>query len=164
MEGLLVKLCFHLITYAYQTDAKFILSLPYFTGLPLIFLDFQFNCTNTLPETRLENLQVAMIIESTEDANASLLKPDFLLPIETLDHNESKILYVVYRLPDFKTPVVANFSCTLKFTSKEMDPSTGEVESIGYPDEYLVMGRIFLFYFAHSWSPHFEKQLGEGSH
>jgi hypothetical protein len=33
---------------------------------------------------------------------------------------------------------VAKMSCTLKFTSKEIDPSSGEAESEGYEDEYTL--------------------------
>ena len=32
----------------------------------------------------------------------------------------------------------AKFSCTLRFTSKEIDPSTGEPEEEGYDDEYTL--------------------------
>tara|TARA_B100000401_G_C52794860_1_gene715329 strand:- start:1792 stop:1992 length:201 start_codon:yes stop_codon:yes gene_type:complete len=33
---------------------------------------------------------------------------------------------------------VAKMACTLKFTSKEIDPSSGEPESEGYEDEYTL--------------------------
>lgn len=31
-----------------------------------------------------------------------------------------------------------SFPCTLKFVSKEVDPSSGEPEEDGYPDEYQI--------------------------
>jgi coatomer protein complex subunit gamma len=34
--------------------------------------------------------------------------------------------------------VAAKFACVLKFTSKEVDPSSGEPEQDGYEDEYTL--------------------------
>lgn len=34
--------------------------------------------------------------------------------------------------------IASKFACVLKFTSKEVDPSTGEPEEDGYEDEYTL--------------------------
>lgn len=34
--------------------------------------------------------------------------------------------------------VTTTFSCTLKYTVKDCDPSTGEADAEGYQDEYIV--------------------------
>lgn len=125
------------------------------------FTVFQFNVTNTLPETQLERVIVAMAIESTEDEMAHLLKPEFVLPIDVLKYGDTKTIYVVFRRPNGGVPVTANFNCALKYLVKEVDTSTGDVDEEGYEDEYvledieLVMGDymlpIFVTEFARKW-------------
>jgi coatomer protein complex subunit gamma len=41
-------------------------------------------------------------------------------------------------MPDPAARVAAKFACVLRFTSKEVDPSSGEPEEDGYEDEYTL--------------------------
>jgi coatomer protein complex subunit gamma len=93
----------------------------------------QYNITNTLPDTVLEN--VAVVVGGAADAG---LKEDFILPHALLSQdNPSGVVYVSFTRvegPDeFPQGALSN---TLKFMSKEVDPTTGEAEEEGYDDEY----------------------------
>jgi coatomer protein complex subunit gamma len=63
------------------------------------------------------------------------LTEDFLIPLPSLTSSTSPgIVYASFtRNEPFAT---GSFQCTLKFVSKELDPSTGEPEEDGYEDEY----------------------------
>mmetsp|Transcript_33412 Transcript_33412/g.72896 ORF Transcript_33412/g.72896 Transcript_33412/m.72896 type:complete len:907 (-) Transcript_33412:733-3453(-) len=90
---------------------------------------FQFSCTNTIEEQLLEDVSVAMEAENGEE-----LEEEFLLPLAQMPYNAVGHTYVcVRRTGKF---AVDKFACTLKFKSKEVDPSTGEAEDEGYEDEY----------------------------
>ncbi|KAJ7269253.1 adaptin N terminal region-domain-containing protein [Mycena haematopus] len=94
---------------------------------------FQFNVSNTLPDTVLEQVTMAM---QTEDAG---LTQDFVLPIASLSAVTSPgIAYVAFMRDEPEDYVAATFQCTLQFVSKELDPSTGEPEAEGYEDEYQI--------------------------
>jgi coatomer protein complex subunit gamma len=93
----------------------------------------QYNITNTLPDTVLEN--VAVVVGGAADAG---LKEDFILPHALLSQDApSGVVYVSFTRvegPDeFPQGALSN---TLKFMSKEVDPTTGEAEEEGYDDEY----------------------------
>jgi len=93
---------------------------------------FQFNVSNTIPDTLLEN--VSVIMQPQAD---STLTDDFTMPIATLQSATSPgIVYVSFTRDDPNDYQVASFQCVLKFVSKEVDPSTGEPEEEGYEDEY----------------------------
>jgi coatomer subunit gamma len=96
----------------------------------------QYNIKNTLPDTVLENVSVVAIPEEEEDP---AIIEDFLIPAPKLVTNEPSTVYVAFKkldtAPAFPT---ISFSSTLKFTSKEVDPSTGEPDANGYDDEYEV--------------------------
>ncbi|KAJ6623136.1 coatomer subunit gamma [Mycena sp. CBHHK59/15] len=94
---------------------------------------FQFNVSNTLPDTVLE--QVSMVMQ-TEDTG---LTQDFILPIASLSAATSPgIVYVSFTCDEPEEYAIASFQCTLQFVSKELDPSTGEPEAEGYEDEYQI--------------------------
>ncbi|KIY46305.1 Coatomer, gamma subunit [Fistulina hepatica ATCC 64428] len=96
---------------------------------------FQFNVSNTLPDTVLE--QVSMIMQPQADDIG--LEEDFIIPVTSLSASNSPgIVYVSFTRTVPEEYTVGAFSCTLKFVSKEMDPSTGEPEAEGYEDEYQV--------------------------
>ncbi|THH33135.1 hypothetical protein EUX98_g1031 [Antrodiella citrinella] len=93
---------------------------------------FQFNVSNTIPDTLLEN--VSVIMQPQAD---STLTDDFTMPIAALQSATSPgVVYVSYTRDDPSDYQVASFQCVLKFVSKEVDPSTGEPEEEGYEDEY----------------------------
>ncbi|KAK7063804.1 coatomer subunit gamma [Favolaschia claudopus] len=94
---------------------------------------FQFNVSNTLPDTVLEQVTMAM---QTEDEG---LSQEFVLPINSLSAASSPgVAYVSFVRDEPEDYATATFQCTLQFVSKELDPSTGEPEAEGYEDEYQI--------------------------
>lgn len=69
-----------------------------------------------------------------------LLQPDFeadaVLPLASMPLNETGQCFTVLRRP--ASLAAGKMGCVLKFTVKEIDPSTGEAEEEGYEDEYQV--------------------------
>ncbi|OGE58009.1 hypothetical protein PENARI_c001G02963 [Penicillium arizonense] len=93
----------------------------------------QYDIKNTLPDTVLENVTVAATPE--ED----VLEEDFIIPAPKLPTNEPGVVYVAFKKLGGENSVpVTSFTNNLKFTSKEVDPTTGEPEDSGYDDEYQV--------------------------
>ena len=92
----------------------------------------QFNVSNTLPDTVLE--QVAVIMQPQSDSG---LTEDFVITIPSLTQTNSPgIVYVSFTRDIPEECAVASFQCILKFVSKEIDPSSGQPEEDGYEDEY----------------------------
>jgi coatomer protein complex subunit gamma len=115
----------------------------------------QFNIKNTLSDALLE--EVSMITTPT-DEDGEVLEEDFIIPIPKLTHEEPGIIYVSFKRSGDDTPYpITSFTNVLKFTSKEIDPTTGEPEEEGYEDEYqvedleLVSGDYLVPAFAGSW-------------
>ena len=95
---------------------------------------FQFNISNTIPDTVLEELSV--IMGPQPDCG---LTEDFIIPVDSLTSAQgSGTVYVSYTRTEPASYAAGSFSCTLRFVSKEVDPTTGEPEEEGYPDEYQV--------------------------
>jgi coatomer protein complex subunit gamma len=64
---------------------------------------------------------------------------DFIIPVTSLTAAEGTgAVYVSYTREEPSAYASGSFSCTLRFVSKEVDPSTGEPEDEGYPDEYQI--------------------------
>ncbi|KAF9055946.1 adaptin N terminal region-domain-containing protein [Panaeolus papilionaceus] len=96
---------------------------------------FQFNISNTIPDTVLEQVSVIMQPQS-EDSG---LVEDFIIPLPSLSSATSPgIVYVSFTRENTDVYAIASFQCTLKYVSKELDPSTGMPEEEGYEDEYQV--------------------------
>jgi hypothetical protein len=94
----------------------------------------QYNIKNTLPDTVLENVTVAATPEEED-----VLEEDFIIPAPKLPTDEPGIVYVAFKKLGGENSVpVTSFTNNLKFTSKEIDPTTGEPEDSGYDDEYQV--------------------------
>jgi coatomer subunit gamma len=92
----------------------------------------QFNVSNTIPDTVLED--VAVLALPAEDSG---LTEDFILRVPSVTSTTSPgIVYVSFTRDAPETYATASLSCLLKFVSKELDPSTGEPEQDGYEDEY----------------------------
>jgi coatomer protein complex subunit gamma len=107
-------------------------------GLIVIFISTaterpsQFNVSNTLPDTVLE--QVSVIMQPQSDCS---LTEDFIIPISSVTAVTSpSIVYVSFTRDEPERYAIASFQCLLKFVSKELDPSTGQPEEEGYEDEY----------------------------
>jgi coatomer protein complex subunit gamma len=91
----------------------------------------QFNVSNTMPDTVLE--QVSVIMQPPVDCG---LTEDFIIPIPTLSANSPRVVYVSFTREAPDDYATASFPCVLKFVSKEVDPATGDPEAEGYEDEY----------------------------
>lgn len=73
-------------------------------------------------------------MQPSEDSG---LAEDFIIPLPSLSAVTSPgIVYVSFTRETPEEYATASFQCTLKFVSKELDPSTGEPEDEGYEDEY----------------------------
>ncbi|OXG33702.1 coatomer subunit gamma [Cryptococcus neoformans Bt120] len=93
---------------------------------------FQFNVANTIPDTVLE--QVAVIMQPSPDCG---LIEDFIIPIDSLTTQIGQApVYVSFTRENPQKYAAGSFGCTLKFVSKEVDPSNGQPEEEGYDDEY----------------------------
>ena len=95
----------------------------------------QFQVKNTLPETVLQDVSV-MASPSDE---TEVLEEDFIIPAPKVTTDELGTIYVAFKKvagDDFFP--VTTFSNTLKFTSKEIDPTTGEPDENGYEDEWQI--------------------------
>ena len=110
------------------------------TAVKHIFRDnivIQYDIKNTLPETVL--LDVQMVVTPEDDGDVQL-EEEFIIPAPKLVTNEPGTVYVSFKRLETESMFVAtSFTNVLKFTSKEIDPSTGEPEEgEGYEDEYQV--------------------------
>ncbi|KAL7417416.1 adaptin N terminal region-domain-containing protein [Mrakia frigida] len=96
-------------------------------------LVFQFNIANTIPDTVLE--QVSVLMQPSDDSG---LTEDFIIPVPSISASSPGVVYVSFTRDDPTSYAAGSFPCTLKFVSKEVDPSSGEPEEDGYPDEYQI--------------------------
>lgn len=94
----------------------------------------QYDITNTLDSVVLENVSVLAGPSDEEE-----LEEVFIIEADKLSQNEPGKVYVAFKKAggEDSLPVVS-FTNSLKFTSKEIDPSTNEPEESGYDDEYEV--------------------------
>lgn len=94
----------------------------------------QYEVKNTLPDTVLENVSVLATPSDEEE-----LEEAFIMEADKLATDEPGKVYVAFKKVGGEGSLpVSTFSNILKFTSKEIDPSTGEPEETGYDDEYEV--------------------------
>ncbi|KAK4649586.1 coatomer subunit gamma [Podospora bellae-mahoneyi] len=117
----------------------------------------QYEVKNTLPDTILENVSVVATPSDEEE-----LQEVFIIQAEKLATDEPGKIYVAFQKLNGEGALpIATFSNVLKFTSKEIDPTTGEPEETGYDDEYEVsefdlsgadyVVPAFASNFAHIW-------------
>jgi coatomer subunit gamma len=95
----------------------------------------QYDIKNTLDSTVLDN--VTVLAAPSEEAEP-VLEEEFIIPAPRLKTNEPGVVYVAFKKADGQTYPITTFSNMLKFTSKEIDPTSGEPEDSGYDDEYEV--------------------------
>ena len=94
----------------------------------------QYEITNTLDSVVLENVSVVAAPADEED-----LEEVFIIPADKLTQNEPGKVYVAFKKINGEGSLpITTFSNSLKFTSKEIDPTTNEPEETGYDDEYEV--------------------------
>ena len=94
----------------------------------------QYEVKNTLPDTVLENVSVVATPSDDEE-----LEEVFIIQAEKLPTDEPGKVYVAFKKINGEGSLpITTFSNILRFTSKEIDPSTNEPEETGYDDEYEV--------------------------
>jgi coatomer protein complex subunit gamma len=94
----------------------------------------QYEVKNTLPATVLANVSVV-----ATPAEEDELEEDFIIPADKLVTDEPGTIYVSFKKVNGEGSFPAStFSNVLKFTTKEIDPTTNEPEETGYDDEYEV--------------------------
>lgn len=94
----------------------------------------QYDITNTLDSVVLENVSVLATPSDEEE-----LEEVFIIEAERLVQNEAGKVYVAFKKASGEGALpISTFSNSLKFTSKEIDPTTNEPEESGYDDEYEV--------------------------
>ncbi|KAI5779117.1 adaptin N terminal region-domain-containing protein [Geopyxis carbonaria] len=98
-------------------------------------LVLQFNVKNTLTDALLED--VSMVATPSEE-DESGLEEDFIIPIPSLPHDQPGTIYVSFKRTAEEGYPTCSFTNVLKFTSKEIDPTTNQPEEDGYEDEYQV--------------------------
>jgi len=86
-----------------------------------------------LPDTILE--EVSVLCTPEEDSE---LVEDFIIPAPAITNSAPATIYVSFSRSDPGQFDTTNFTNVLKFTSKEVDPDTGDPEEQGYDDEYEV--------------------------
>ncbi|KAL8801189.1 MAG: hypothetical protein Q9182_004638 [Xanthomendoza sp. 2 TL-2023] len=94
----------------------------------------QYEIKNTLPDTVLE--EVSVVATPSEDDES--LEEEFIIPAAKLPTDEPGAVYVSFKKTGDSPYPVTSFTNNLKFTSKEIDPTTGEPDESGYEDEYQV--------------------------
>jgi coatomer protein complex subunit gamma len=94
----------------------------------------QYEVKNTLPATVLENVSVVATPSDEEE-----LEEVFIIPADKLATDEPGKVYVAFKKTGGEDSMpTSSFTNVLKFTSKEIDPTTNEPEDTGYDDEYEV--------------------------
>lgn len=118
-----------------EPETEFVVS-----AIKHIFKDhivLQYDVKNTLPDTVL--LDVQMVVTPTEDEDVQV-EEEFIIPAPKVSTDESGTVYVSFKRLETESQYIAtSFQNVLKFTSKEIDPSTNEPEEgDGYDDEYQI--------------------------
>lgn len=104
------------------------------TAIKHIFKDhivIQYNVKNTLTDTVLENISIVV-----EPDFAEAFVGEFVLPLNKLSGNQYGVIYASFSRTNPSGYDLATFSNTLKFTSKEYDPYSEQIEETGYDDSY----------------------------
>ncbi|KAL7423011.1 coatomer subunit gamma [Cryptotrichosporon argae] len=95
---------------------------------------FQFNVSNTIADTVLEQVSVVMV-----PSDGVGLVEDWIIPAPSLTSaTGTGAVYVSFAREQPDEYATGTFGCTLKFVTKEVDPSSGEPEEEGYDDEYQI--------------------------
>ena len=94
----------------------------------------QYEVKNTLPATVLENVSVVATPSDEEE-----LEEVFIIQAEKLETDIPGKVYVAFKKVNGEASLpVSTFTNVLRFSSKEIDPTTNEPEEQGYDDEYEI--------------------------
>ena len=97
-------------------------------------LVLQYDIKNTMPDTVLEEVSVVATPSEEEES----LEEDFTIPVTKLAGEQPGTAFVSFKKSSDVAYPITSFTNVLKFTSKEIDPTTGEPDESGYEDEYQV--------------------------
>ncbi|KAM0798383.1 coatomer subunit gamma [Usnea florida] len=97
-------------------------------------LVLQYEIKNTMTDTVLEEVSVVATPSEEEES----LEEDFTIPVAKLAADQPGTVFVSFKKSSDVAYPVTSFTNVLKFTSKEIDPTTGEPDESGYEDEYQV--------------------------
>ena len=97
-------------------------------------LVLQYEIKNTMTDTVLEEVSVVATPSEEEES----LEEDFTIPVAKLATDQPGTVFVSFKKSSDVAYPVTSFTNVLKFTSKEIDPTTGEPDENGYEDEYQV--------------------------
>ncbi|ETN44372.1 uncharacterized protein HMPREF1541_10552 [Cyphellophora europaea CBS 101466] len=95
----------------------------------------QYDIKNTIEGFVLDNVTV-LVGQSDDDEPA--LEEEFIIPAPRLKTNEPGVVYVAFKKVEGTLFPTTTLSNSLKFTNKEIDPTTNEPEDTGYDDEYEI--------------------------
>lgn len=99
-------------------------------------LVLQYEIKNTIADTVLED--VSVIATPAEDEEVQALEEDFTIPVTKLTTDQPGTVFISFKKDAQISYPITSFTNVLKFTSKEIDPTTGEPDDQGYEDEYPV--------------------------
>lgn len=98
----------------------------------------QFEVKNTLADYVLADVTVECTASALdEESGETPLEDEFIIPAPLLKTDEPGTVYVSFLRPQDGF-TAASFTNNLKFTLKEIDPTTNEPEAEGYEDNYQV--------------------------
>ena len=97
-------------------------------------LVLQYEIKNTMTDTILEDVSVSATPSDEEEA----LEEEFSIPVPKLTSEQPGTIFVSFKKNAETEYPTTSFTNVLKFTSKEIDPTTGEPDDSGYEDEYAV--------------------------
>ena len=97
-------------------------------------LVLQYEIKNTMTDTILEEVSVVATPSDEDEA----LEEEFTIPVSKLAAESPGTVFVSFKKSADVAYPITSFTNVLKFTSKEIDPSTGEPDDSGYEDEYQV--------------------------
>lgn len=97
-------------------------------------LVLQYEIKNTMTDTVLEEVSVVATPSEEEES----FEEDFTIPVAKLATDQPGTVFVSFKKSRDVAYPVTSFTNVLRFTSKEIDPTTGEPDESGYEDEYQV--------------------------
>lgn len=95
-------------------------------------LVLQYEIKNTMTDTLLEEVSVVATPSEEEES----LEEEFTIPVAKLATDQPGTVFVSFKKSADTAYPVTSFTNVLKFTSKEIDPASGEPDGTGYEDEY----------------------------
>ncbi|CAF1553059.1 unnamed protein product, partial [Rotaria sp. Silwood1] len=95
-------------------------------------VEYVFDINNTLNDQLLERVTVQI------DGSAEGFEVVHYTPCQVIKCNDTGTTYTLVKLPDDSSAVTGTLACTMKYTVKDCDPTTGvSDDEEGYADEFL---------------------------